>query len=82
MHFFGLLEAGGRAFKEWGPHDGVPLLFVRKQLGAASPPSTDLISSPEQDMDMDNLGGNFGRSWLILLLFQPYHQCLCHFVFY
>lgn len=55
---------------------------VRKQLGAVSPPSTDFVSSPKQDRDKDNLGRTLeGVGWLILLLFQPYHQCLCHFVF-
>lgn len=52
---------------------GLPT-FVRRQLGAASSPSTDLISPPppRQDMGKDNLvGGDFGRSWLILCFSNP-----------
>lgn len=44
-----------RAFKEWGAHDGCPLL-CEKAAGAAGPLSTDLVSSPKQDMDEDSLG--------------------------
>lgn len=63
---------------------GLPT-FVRRQLGAASSPSTDLISPPppKQDMGKDNLGrGGLWKELVDPLLFQPYHQCLCHFVFY
>lgn len=37
---------------------GLPT-FVRRQMGAASSPSSDLISPPppKQDMGKDNLGG-------------------------
>ena len=61
---------------------GLPT-FVRRQLGAASSPSTDLISPPppKQDMGKDNLGGGLWKELVDALLFQPYHQCLCHFVF-